>query len=470
MPLNDVNPGATRSIPKSATQSLIVSAIVLVTALLMHPQISVTDSDAYNYIQGAYSFQAGHGYRNLNGDALNVEPPAYSILLAGFRSPLRAAIAINYISLGLAAGLVYLLAENAGWSSLASAGLALVLGVGFLRNLAVFAKPDILNYAIFLLGARCVADDSGRLRTLGGCLWALLTPLKLVSVVFVPAMLASDYLLLTERRPLSFARYAIIVVIWASAVAGILAFNYLTIGAMLVPVINASLPHKLVSGIGEFGYFFFRGFLADWYGSIRRWEAYVPFCIVLIIAVICLSTLRQSRGGRRYLYLGGAIFGLTWLLLIVSHFDTDPRIVGYGLLVMLLAMRPISRADRYWLAYACGTALLALANSFTTNSLGANDPRYARLGREIASVSLPRAEIVSNSDHLLDVQARVPTRPVHRLADVPAGALLMRVNLQSFDAITVMTWPIDEPPTDWTVIATWPDATLYRKPAVEPRS
>src|SRR5208282_4764159 len=234
MPLNDVNPGATRSIPKSATQSLIVSAIVLVTALLMHPQISVTDSDAYNYIQGAYSFQAAHEYRNLNGDALNVEPPAYSILLAGFRSPLRAAIAINYISLGLAAGLVYLLAENAGWSSLASAGLALVLGVGFLRNLAVFAKPDILNYAIFLLGARCVADDSGRLRTLGGCLWALLTPLKLVSVVFVPAMLASDYLLLTERRPLSFARYAIIVVIWASAVAGILAFNYLTIGAMLV--------------------------------------------------------------------------------------------------------------------------------------------------------------------------------------------------------------------------------------------
>ncbi len=468
MPLNDVNAGATRSIPKLAAQSLILSAIVLITALLMHPRISVTDSDAYDYIQGAYSFQAGHGYNNLNGDALNIEPPAYSLLLSRFRSPLRAAFAINYISLGLAAGLVYLLAENAGWSSLACAGLALVLGLGFFRDLAVFAKPDILNYAIFLLGARCVADESGKLRTLGGCLWALLTPLKLVSVVFVPAMLACDYLLLTERRPLSFARYAIIVVIWASAVAGIFAFNYLTIGAVLVPVINAGLAHRLISGFAEFGYFFLRAFLANWYGSIRRWEAFVPFCLVLIIALICLSTLRQSRSGRRYLYLGGAIFGLTWLLLIVSHFDTDPRITAYGLLVMLLALRPISRAERYWLAYAGGTALLAFANSFTTNSLGANDPRYARLGREIASVSLPRAEIVSNSEHLLDVQARVPTRPVHRLADVPAGALVMWVNLPSFDAVSIMTWPIEEPPKDWTVIARWPDATLYRKPLAEP--
>jgi hypothetical protein len=434
----------------------------------MHPRISVTDSDAYNYIQGAYSFQAGHGYKNLNGETLNIEPPGYSLLLSRFGSPLRAAFAINYFSLALAAGLVYLLAENAGWSSLASAGLALVLGVGFFRDLAKFAKPDILNYAIFLLGVRCVADNSARLRTVGGCLWAFLAPLKLVSVVFVPAMIASDCLLLSERRPLSSARYAIIVVIWVCAVAGIFVFNYLTIGAMLVPVINAGLPHRLISGFGKFGFFFFRAFLANWYGSIRQWEAYVPFCLVLIIALICLSTLRPYRCGRRYMYLGGAIFGLTWLLLIVSHFDTDPRIMAYGLLVMLLALRPIAGAQRYWLAYACATVLLALANSLTTNSLGANDPRYAMLGREIASVSLPRAEIVSNSEHLLDLQARVPTEPVHRLADVPAGALLMRINLQSFDAISVSTWPIEEPPTDWTVIARWPDAALYRKPAVEP--
>jgi hypothetical protein len=97
--------------PESAvSSSLILSAIVLITALLMHPRISVTDNDAYNYTQGAYSFQAGHGYRNLNGDALNIEPPAYSLLLARFRSPLWAALAVNYISLALAAGLIYLLA------------------------------------------------------------------------------------------------------------------------------------------------------------------------------------------------------------------------------------------------------------------------------------------------------------------------------------------------------------------------
>jgi hypothetical protein len=57
MPQNDATAGATRSIPILAARSLILSAIVLVAALLMHPRISVTDSDAYNYIQGAYSFR-----------------------------------------------------------------------------------------------------------------------------------------------------------------------------------------------------------------------------------------------------------------------------------------------------------------------------------------------------------------------------------------------------------------------------
>jgi hypothetical protein len=353
---------------------------------------------------------------------------------------------------------------------LASYSLALVLGLGFFRDLAKFAKPDILNYAIFLLGARCVVDDDDTRRTLGGCLWAVLTPLKLVAVVFVPAMLATDYFLSTERRRLSLRRYAIIVAIWASALVGTLAFNYLTIGALTVPVINTDLPHRLLNGFGEFGYFFFRAFLANWYGSIRSWQAYLPFFLVLIIALVCLSTIRLSRSGGRYLYLGGAIFSLSWLLLIVSHFDTDPRIMGYGPFVMLLAMRPIAGAERYWLAYAGGTALLAFANSFSTNSLGANDPRYASLGREIASMSLPQGEIVSNSEHLLDLHARVRTQPVHSLADVPAGALVIRVNLPSFDAVSEMTWPIEEPPTDWTVIAKWPDATLYRRPRAEPAS
>jgi hypothetical protein len=444
----------------------LLASVVVVAAYLMHPRISVTDDDAYNYIQGAYSFQTGRGYVDLNGNKLNVEPPAYSLLLSRFRSPLRAALAINYLSLGIATACIFVLAEGAGWSLILSGSVAFVLGIGFLRSISIFAKPDILNYALFLIGAVCLLDGSNARRILGGSIWGMLTPLKLVSVVFAPAILIADYLLSAERPRLRIGSYAVIIASWLMGVITIFAFNYFTAGS---PTGQASADHlarRLSWAIVEFGYFFFRELLADWYGSIRRFQVLLSFGAVLVIAVKCLSTLRLRHGGNRSLFLGASIFILTWLLQFKWRFDIDPRISGYGLLLILLAFRPAKRAQRYWIAYACATAVLALGNSLTVNSMGANDPRYAPLGREIAGIDINGGQVYSNSEHLIDIQARVPSMTAHRLSDIPAGAFFLRVNLPSFDAIGQMVWPIDEPPKNWPEIAKWPDATLYRKPAV----
>jgi hypothetical protein len=115
-------------------------------------------------------------------------------LLSRFTNPLLASLLINYLSLGIAVALLYLLAEHAGWPSLVSASVAFPLGLGFLRNLAIFAKPDILNYAIFLIGLLCLASEDVYMRILGACIWSILLPLKLIAVVFAPAAILVDYI------------------------------------------------------------------------------------------------------------------------------------------------------------------------------------------------------------------------------------------------------------------------------------
>lgn len=102
--------------------------------------------------------------------------------------------------------------------------------------------------------------------------------------------------------------------------------------------------------------------------------------------------------------------------------------------------------------------------------MGANDPRYARIGREIAGAYVAGTPVFSNSEHIIDIQAQIPSMAAHRISEIPPGALLMRVNLPSFDAIAPVVWPLETPPKDWLVIARWPDATLYRKPVATPRT
>jgi len=121
-------------------------------------------------------------------------------------------------------------------------------------------------------------------------------------------------------------------------------------------------------------------------------------------------------------------------------------------------------ARKYWLAYACVSILLALANSLTTNSLGINDPRYARLASDVLTAARPHLPISSNSYHILDVHARLPSIPAENLEAVSPGAAFLKIDLPSYDAIQPTIWRIEEPPEEWPVLAKWKDATLYRKP------
>jgi hypothetical protein len=453
---------------KGVVQSAIVFALVVLGALLMQPRIAVSDSDACAYIEGAYSIQAGHGYEDLIGHRLNHWPPGYSALLSVFSNPLWAALVINYLSLGVAAVSIYLLTQQAGWQRLASGAVALALGFGFLRSLASRAKPDILTYAIFLIGMLCLGSARRWWRVLGVCLWSVLIPLKLIAIVFAPALLLVDGCLLRGRpHGFRFVQWGIVLGIWLTGVVAVVGFNYYTMKVFVPATHEASNVSSFAQEAVRFCVDFFRAFLANWYGSIRKIEVWLPFLLTVMVAVVCLTTLRPRLDGRRHLYLGAALLGLSWVLEVKTHFYADPRLMGYGLLVLLLGFRPVERAYKRWLAYAGCTMILAFANAFTTNSLGINDARYEHLAHEVLAAQPSRGPIVSNSYHIFEIHARVPSISVDSLDQVPLGARFLRIDLPSYDAIQPTVWRIEEPPREWQTVAKWEGATLYVKPATK---
>ena len=445
---------------------VVLFAVVVSAAFWMQPRISVSDSDACAYTEGACSLHDGHGYLDANGNRLNHWPPGYSWLLSLFPDPLRAALVINYTALGVAVAFIYLLTQNAGWCPLASSSAALALGFGFLRSLAVFAKPDIFAYALFLVGMQCLTLEDVRWRTLGACIWNALIPVKLIAVVFVPALLLVDCIVMRDGfrsfRPL---HYSIMVGAWSVAVALIVGFNYHAMRVILPATHEAGSLHTSAYEIGQFCVTFFRAFLANWYGSIRKLQALAPFALTLFSALVCLITLRPYLEGKRFACLGLAMLGMTWALEMARHFSGGSRLTGYGLLLVLLAFRPAAGARKYWLTYAGLTVLLTFANVITTNSLGVNDPRYACVAQEVVAAHVTPEPLFTNSYHVLDVHARRPSLAVERLEDVPPGAGFLWITLPSYDAIQPTIWAVKEPPANWSVIAKWKDAVLYRKPS-----
>jgi hypothetical protein len=301
------------------------------------------------------------------------------------------------------------------------------------------------------------------MRMLGGCIWSVLIPLKLIAVVFAPAAILVDYILRPASQIFRFTHCIIIGTVWLMAEVLLAGFNYHTIG-MFVPPFSAGTFTTYIDEGSRFLFFFFRGFLANWYGSIRGIGRWLPFGFTLLIGIRCLVTLRPYFDGRRFAYLGGAVLGLSWLLEIKKDFYADPRLMGYGLLILLLAFRPSKGSGKYWLAYGCATAILAFGNVLTTNSLGANDPRYAILARKVASSGLLKRQVFSNSFHILDIQARVASTPVYNLQQVPAGAFFLKFDAANFDAISQTVWRIETPPVGWPILARWQQLVLYKKP------
>jgi hypothetical protein len=439
----------------------------VVIAFILQPRIGVRDVDSYSYIVGAYSIQGGKGYHDLSGGPLSHWPPGYSLILSLFSSPLQGALFLNYLSLGVAILLIYHLARNNGkWAELPAFGLALALGFIFLRRMATNASPDILTYALFLLALFLHNRDGFRYRAISYLIWGLLIPVKLIAVIFIPAAVLARYL----GRPISF--------IWAErheifiAIASWALFLFITLNYN-----SQSSEHTIVNSHSQLGinynasyfwgaasYFLWsiiRTFLSNWYGSI--WTAYtlIPYCLVLLVALVCLSTLRfHSRHMAKHAIM---LILISCMLQLGSQQVDGARLTGYGFITLLFALYPAVRWGKIWLIYGLLGFALTAGNAITQNCVGANDPRYEKLAYEASRIGVLPEKVLTNSFHILDVHTRMPTEHVRSLEQIGDTEYFFWVNLPSYDAIATTVSPIEMPGDGWCEVASMTGAKLFRR-------
>jgi hypothetical protein len=433
--------------------------------LLLQPRIEVSDSDAEAYLLGAQSLREGRGYVDRLGDPLNHWPPGYSMLLSLTPEPKLAALVLNYIAFGIAVVLLESLARFSGWTRVQAAALSTALGFGLLRHLAVAAKPDILSYALFLLGIHMYLRDESRWRILACFVWAALIPLKLVALVFAPGVLLSS-MCRQGAAPFLKARWKECLIagcFWLLFFGGSLLFNQVTIHAWVAASHAQPTLESLANEAIRFGTSFFRAGLACWYGSIRPLSIMIPFALVLIVGGVCLLGLRRSSRGLDLRWMGASLLALSWMLEGVQQFYADPRLMGYGMLLILVGLEPRSGTIPVWLVYAGVTIGLAVYNSLTVVRLGVNHPQYELVAKQAAQVIPHDQKVYTNTHRILDLHSAIPSQTVATLDGLPVGSWYFEATMPNYDAIAR---PIGFPPerdVSWIKMASFDGATLYRK-------
>jgi hypothetical protein len=416
----------------SAVTAVLLSCLASTCLLVLHPRIAVRDMDGYAYIMGARSLHEWNGYRDLIGEAFNHWPPGYSLLLSVFPDSIPAAMIINYLSFGMAVGLLYYLLRRSGWTWQAAGGFSLALASGFFRLLANQARADILTYALFLAAA-CAATQGRQSRLLPSLIWALLIPVKLIAVVFLPTALCADYIASCQDWKRTLRSYIPGVFVNAVSIVGILFFNYLTIRSWMPPRHGHSSLEVLFSAARPFVISIARELLFNWHGPVGAPFPRIAFLVCMLLSAMCLFSLRPAPE-RKWCTVYGLFFLVcSGLLFGVRSYDPSVRLTGYGLIILFLGFRPKRWANPIWLLYGFTSLAICAVNAMTVNSLGSNDPRYADLAAQVRAYYEDSKSVATNSFHLLDLHANIPSVRVTDYDDAAQYETFLWVTLPSFD-------------------------------------
>jgi hypothetical protein len=136
------------------------------------------------------------------------------------------------------------------------------------------------------------------------------------------------------------------------------------------------------------------------------------------------------------------------------------RLLGYGVIVMLLGFRPKSWANPIWLFYGLLSLAVAAVNARPVNSLGCNDPRYVALAAAVRPYVPLGDTIATNSFYLLDLHAGIPSDPV-TYADAARYKRFLWVTLPNFDPDVSAVAPMPHPGPEWCESRRFPGAVLF---------
>ena len=444
----------------------VVTTLALATVasglfFVLQPRLGVSDGDGYAYIMGARNLRAGLGYRGLMGDPFNHWPPGYSILLSLFSDQLVGAWIINGLFYGAAVGLLYLLTRRAGWTWQAGLGLSVGMGAGFLRLVAACVHADIMTYAAFL-GALviCLARPS---RIAPAAIWAALVPVKFIAVAFLPPAALADLVADPKAFWRLVLRYLPAAALVALTTGALIAYNLSTIGTWMADSHAQPTLKDLEAGVVAFAVSIPRELLFSWYGSLGGLVPKIAFGLTLLTLAVCALAAKPMVQGRWLRIYGLGFLACCVVLLCVRSFDPSARLSAYGVIAFMVGFQPLRWANWTWLFYAALSLAVAGYGLATQNNLGANDPRYARLAAEVGAYDHSASVIASNSFHILDLHANLPSVPVASWGEAAPEKELLWVTLPNYDAIATAVTPLPAPPAGWVRVQAFDGGALYRR-------
>ncbi|PIQ82943.1 MAG: hypothetical protein COV76_01080 [Candidatus Omnitrophica bacterium CG11_big_fil_rev_8_21_14_0_20_64_10] len=446
-------------------RALLLTILVMGFSAWLHPVIGVRDGDAFNYVIGAHSIQAGAGFVSAGGRPLGHWAPGYAFLLACFPDPLFGAWVINWLALGGVAGLLFLIARRNDWPTTAAAGLSGFLSAGFFRWLATTSTPDVLCYALFLAGLFLLMGE-GKSRLAGFCLWAVLPLFKYVAALFVPI---GSRVIRWNGRPMKRGWILAAIFLWGTVWIGLVGWNFWRGGGWLLEMQERPALAELTAYPVVFLKSIFRDLLGPWYGSVRSPLALGLSGGVAALALFALASLRPSERSRTWLILGGLILATLLGMSFVFTVYWGVRLSGYGLFVILLSLRPSGRSSR-WLLLALAMTIAGSVNALRSNSLGGNDPRYRAVAEEFRGgiEGLGDRELYTNAYGIFELHAGIPSHWTQAEADlsgIPVGGFFLWVNLPArFDSMAELVRPMPRPDSArFEELLRRPNAVLFRK-------
>jgi len=101
------------------------------------------------------------------------------------------------------------------------------------------------------------------------------------------------------------------------------------------------------------------------------------------------------------------------------------------------------------LFYGAASLATAVVNARTVNSLGVNDPRYAALAAEFRAKYEGSSVVATNSFHILDLHADIPSVPISNYSELKPYQLFFWVTLPRYDAVTTSVTTLPHPGSDW---------------------
>src|SRR5262249_35980564 len=141
----------------------------------------------------------------------------------------------------------------------------------------------------------------------------------------------------------------------------------------------------------------------------------IVFFVVLIVALVALTSLHRAESGRNVRQVGVLLLSFSWMLEFIATFYADPRLMGYGILLVLVGCAPKSVASPRWVVYGAACLAAAVLNMTLVDSSGAGHPRYAAMAQSIDPFLDNKKPLYTNSYRLVEVYLGRRSIPVNVL-------------------------------------------------------